>query len=243
MNDERARRATSFSSVADAYERARPEYPPEAARWLTGEPPLDVVDLAAGTGKLTRALTALGHRVTAVEPLAEMRERLEAALPGTTALEGTAEAVPLPDESADVVVAAQAFHWFDQPVALREIARVLRPRGRLGLIWNMRDESVGWVARLSEIIGAEPLDRGDTTAAVDASGLFGTVEREEWRWEQPVTRDRLRELVLSRSYCATLPDAERGPILDAVGRLHDEAAVGDGLAMPYVTCGFRAERL
>jgi SAM-dependent methyltransferase len=242
VSDERARRATSFSAVADAYERARPEYPAEAVPWLTGEPPLDVVDLAAGTGKLTRALIAFGHRVTAVEPLAEMRERLEAAVPGTPALDGTAEAMPLPDGSADVVVAAQAFHWFDQPVALREIARVLRPGGRLGLIWNMRDESVEWVARLSETIGAEPVDRRDTTAAIDASGLFGPVERGEWRWEQAVTRERLRELVLSRSYCASLPEAARAPVLEAVGRLHDEAAGDDGLAMPYVTYGFRAER-
>jgi SAM-dependent methyltransferase len=171
-----------------------------------------------------------------------MRERLEAALPGAVALEGTAESMPLPDGSADVVVAAQAFHWFDQPVALREIARVLRPRGRVGLIWNMRDESVEWVARLSAIIGAEPLDRGDTTLAVDASGLFGPVERREWRWEQPVTRARLQELVLSRSYCASLPETERAPVLEAVGRLHDEAAGHDGLAMPYVTYGFRAAR-
>jgi SAM-dependent methyltransferase len=240
--EERARRARSFSSVAEAYERARPEYPAAAARWLTGEPPLDVVDLAAGTGKLTRVLTALGHHVTAVEPLAEMRAYLEAAVPGARALDGTAEAIPLADESADVIVAAQAFHWFDQPVALREIARVLRPKGRLGLIWNIRDEAVGWVARLSAIVGAEPVDRGETSAAVDASALFGPVERREWRWRQPLTRDRLRELVLSRSYCAALPEVERAPILEAVERLYDEAAGADGLSMPYVTYGFRAER-
>jgi SAM-dependent methyltransferase len=242
VSDERARRARSFSSVAEVYERARPEYPAEAARWLTGDPPLDVVDLAAGTGKLTRVLTTLGHRVTAVEPLAEMRAHLGAAVPGAPALDGTAEAIPLADESADVVVAAQAFHWFDQPLALREIARVLRPGGRLGLIWNMRDETVEWVARLSTIVGAEPVDRGETSGAVDASALFGPVERREWRWRQPLTRDRLRELVLSRSYCAALPDVERAPILEAVERLHDEAAGADGLSMPYVTYGFRAAR-
>src|SRR5438876_726690 len=137
--DGRRSLATSFGAVADAYERARPEYPAGAVLWLVGDTPVDVVDLGAGTGKLTRGLVALGHRVTAVEPLPEMLAQLRAAVPDATPLSGGAEAIPLADASADVVVCAQAFHWFDQPVALREIARVLRPGGSIALAWNVRD--------------------------------------------------------------------------------------------------------
>lgn len=242
---DRATRAASFSEVAAAYERARPEYPEEAARWLAGETPRDVVDLAAGTGKLTRVLVRLDHRVTAVEPLAAMREQLVAAVPRiAAAVDGTAEAMPLPDSSADAVVVAQAFHWFDQPAALREIARVLRPGGRLGIVWNIRDESVEWVARLSALIGSETEgdDEQDEAAVIAATGLYEPVEERRWRWQQPLSRSRLLDLVLSRSFCATLPPAEREPVLAAVERLYDEAASGDGIVMPYVTYGFRATR-
>ena len=242
VSDERARRARSFSSVAEAYERARPEYPAEAARWLTGEPPLDVVDLAAGTGKLTRVLTALGHRVTAVEPLVEMRAQLTGAVPGVPVLEGTAESVPLPDAVADAVVVAQAFHWFDQPAALREIARLLRPAGRLGIVWNIRDDAVDWVARLSALIGSEASDDAEDADVIAEAGVYEPAERADWRWEQPLDRARLRELVLSRSYCATLPAAEVEPVLDEVDRLYDTAAVDGTLAMPYITYGVRATR-
>jgi SAM-dependent methyltransferase len=184
--------------------------------------------------------------VTAVEPLPEMRERLVEAVPDVgEVLEGSAEAIPLPDRSADAVLVAQAFHWFDQPVALREIGRVLRPGGRLGLIWNIRDDAVDWVARLSERIGTESGDGDDDDewAVIGASGLYGPVEEAEWHWEQPLDRTRLLDLVLSRSYCATLAVDERAKVLDAVGRLYDEAAGSGPLSMPYVTYGFRAERL
>jgi SAM-dependent methyltransferase len=170
-----------------------------------------------------------------------MLEQLRRAVPEATALSGSAEAVPLPDASADAVVAAQAYHWFDQPIAVREIARILRPCGTLGLVWNMRDETVDWVARLSELIGSES-DDGDEEDAVEESGLYGPVEEAEWRWEQPLDLARLLDLVLSRSYCATLPPAEREPVLGAVQRLYEDAGGPDGLAMPYVTYGFRAVR-
>jgi SAM-dependent methyltransferase len=242
VNDERARRALSFSAVADAYERARPEYPEEAVRWLAGAPPREVVDLAAGTGKLTRVLVRLGHRVTAVEPLAEMRDQLVRAVPGVEALAGSAESMPLPDASADVVAVAQAYHWFDPPAALPEIARVLRPGGRLGIVWNLRDESVDWVARLSELIGSESDGERDERDELAASGHFEPAEEGEWRWEQSLDRVRLRDLVRSRSFCATLPAGERETVLAAVDRLYDEVAGGDGLSLPYVTYGLRAAR-
>jgi len=232
----------SFAGVAGAYERGRPTYPEEAVRWLVGDEPLDVVDLGAGTGKLTRVLVSLGHRVTAIEPLPEMLELLPATAPGAGAILGNAEVIPLPDEFADVVTSAQAFHWFDHAVALPEIARVLRPGGRLAVVWNVRDERVPWVARLSELIGSEGTSAMDVDDPIDKSGLFGPVEKAEHQIEQVLGRETLLDLVLSRSYCAKLPPAEREPILAAVGRLYDEVAGDDGVSLPYVTQCFRAER-
>jgi SAM-dependent methyltransferase len=235
--DERARGpATSFAAVADAYERARPGYPEDAVRWLADETPRDVLDLGAGTGKLTRALVALGHRVTAVEPLAAMRAHILA--PATT-LEGSAEAIPLPDRAVDIVVCAQSFHWFDHERALPEIARVLRPGGRLALVWNARDEREPWVRRLSELIGSESVEGPDVVEPVAASGLFGPVESALFAHQQRLDGGLLRELVLSRSYCAMRPPAEREPVLDAVDRLYEEVAGPDGVELPYVTGCYR----
>jgi ubiquinone/menaquinone biosynthesis C-methylase UbiE len=239
--DDKRGRASSFGEVADAYERARPGYPDKAVRWLTGESPCDVVDLGAGTGKLTRSLIALGNSVTAVEPLGEMRAQLEAAVPGVQALSGTAERIPLPDGAADVVTCAQSFHWFDHPAALREIARVLRPGGRLALVWNMRDDREPWVAKLSEaVLGNETIDEFDVQEPIAASGLFGPVEHETFSYVQPLGRTRLLELVLSRSYCAVRSDEERAPMLEQVGRIFDEHAVAGAVDLPYVTECFRA---
>ncbi len=233
---------TAFAEVAGAYERGRPGYPEDAVRWLVGNGPLDVVDLGAGTGKLTRALVVLGHRVTAIEPLPEMLEQLPAAAPGAFAILGSAEIIPLPDAHADVVTCAQSFHWFDHALALPEIVRVLRPGGRLALVWNTRDEEEPWVAKLSAIIGNEAVGENDSNVPIDASGLFGPVETAAFRFEQLVDRQALLDLVLSRSYCAKLPPPEREPILEAVGRLYDETAGPDGVRLPYVTECFRANR-
>jgi SAM-dependent methyltransferase len=233
---------TAFREVAGAYERGRPGYPVEAVSWLVGEEPRDVVDLGAGTGKLTRALVVLGHRVTAVEPLEEMRAELEAVLPDVHAAAGSAEAIPLPDVSADVVTSAQAFHWFDHSKALPEIARVLRPGGRLALVWNSRDDRDPWTARLSAIIGNETIQEWDVIPVLEEGGLFDRVERAQFSHEQGLDRDGLLDLVLSRSYLAKLPPAEREPVLDAVGRLYDETAGAAGVRLPYVTECFRAER-
>src|SRR4029079_2912941 len=137
---------TAFAEVAGAYERGRPGYPEEAVRWLVGDEPSDVVDLGAGTGKLTRSLVALGHRGTEVEPLDEMRALLASVLPDVRALEGSDAAIPLPEGSAHVVVSAQAFHWFDHDDALPDIARVLRPGGHIALVWNSRDDRDPWMA-------------------------------------------------------------------------------------------------
>jgi len=233
---------TAFADVAGAYERGRPGYPDEAVRWLAGDEPCDVIDLGAGTGKLSRALVAIGHRVTAIEPLDEMRAELEAAMPTVRALAGSAEAIPQPDASADVVTCGQAFHWFDHTRAMPEIARVLRSRGHLALAWNSRDDRDPWTARLSEIIGNETVGADDVHPPIDESGLFGLIETAEFSFDQLLDREGLVDLVLSRSYCAKLPSADREPILKAVARLYDETASPDGIRLPYVTECFRARR-
>jgi SAM-dependent methyltransferase len=241
--DELLQRATSFGGVAGAYERARPGYPDDAVRWLAGDEPADVVDLGAGTGKLTRSLVALGHRVTAIEPLPEMLAELQVAVPGAVALAGNAESIPLPDGSADVVTCAQAFHWFDHGPALAEIARVLRSGGRLGLVWNTRDERVPWVGELSELmVGRSKMGRRYPDV-IDRSGLYGPVEHEDFDHSQELGREALRELVLSRSDCAILPPDEREPILDRVDGMFDRHARDGVLRLPYVTVCFRAVRL
>ncbi len=234
---------TAFADVAGAYERGRPGYPEAAVRWMVGKRPLAVVDLGAGTGKLTRTLVALGHRVVAVEPLDEMRAELAAALPAVHALQGSAEAIPLFDGAADVVASAQAFHWFDHDNALPEIARVLRPAGRIALVWNTRDDRDPWMARLSAIIGNESIQESDVVPVLDASGLFGPVETAAFSFQQVLDRDGLLDLVLSRSYLAKLPPVEREPVLDAVGRLYDETAGSEGALLAYVTECFRAARI
>ena len=150
--------AAGFGNAAAAYERGRPSYPDHAVAYLAAElglgPATRVLDLAAGTGKLTRLLVEGGADVVAVEPVAAMRTVLAEAVPGVPALEGTAEAIPLPDGSVDAVTVAQAFHWFDAGTALAEIHRVLRPGGGLGLIWNARGATSEWVAVLRGLVHA-----------------------------------------------------------------------------------------
>jgi len=165
-----------FADVAGAYERGRPGYPEDAVRWLAGDEPRDVVDLGAGTGKLSRALVALGHRVMAIEPLPQMLEHLADNAPGAFGVLGTAEVIPLPDAFADVVTSAQSFHWFDHEVALPEIARVLRPEGRLAVVWNIRDDDDPFMARLSALIGNERLN-GQVWVTVVATGIGGSHRR------------------------------------------------------------------
>ncbi len=169
-----------------------------------------------------------------------MRAELERAVPGVRVLEGIGEAMPLPDASADVVTVAQAFHWFDQAAALVEIARVLRPGGTLGLVWNIRDEQEEWVAELSEaMVGRTGVEHA---AAIDESGLYGPVEQAVFDHVQEMGRVALRELVLSRSYCAVLTDEERAPILERVDELFGEHARDGVVRLPYTTECFRAVR-
>jgi SAM-dependent methyltransferase len=237
-----------FGSAAEVYERARPTYPDDAVAWLAERlgigPGRTVVDLAAGTGKLTRLLVPSGARVIAIEPVDEMRAQLEAAVPGAEAVGGYAERMPLADGSADAVTAAQAFHWFANDEALGEIVRVLVPGGRLGLIWNVRDERDPITHRLAELI--EPL-RGDESthvgagwrAAVEASPLFGPIEEAHFRLEQRLDADGLAERVASTSFVASAPAEARERLLEEV-----RALAGDGMVtVPYDTAVFATQSL
>jgi ubiquinone/menaquinone biosynthesis C-methylase UbiE len=210
--------ARGFGAGAAAYEAARPGYPDEAIDVLADEvgigPGTKVCDLAAGTGKLTRRLVDLGARVTAVEPVAAMRAQAETAVPRADLVDGTAEAIPLDNGSVDVVTVAQAFHWFDAPAALSEIARVLRPGGRLAILWNERDESTPWVAEMSRVIHwhertVSRYQHTDWAAVVAADGRFSPLLEQVFRWEQPHTREVLADRVRSISYIAAMPVVER----------------------------------
>jgi SAM-dependent methyltransferase len=244
--------AASFGSAADVYERGRPGYPGAALDWLLPAGRPRVVDLGAGTGKLTRQLHARGLAVTAVDPSDGMLAQLRAAVPGVPALRGSAEDIPLPDASADVVLVAQAWHWVDAERAVPEVARVLSPGGRLGLIWNQRDERVAWIRRLGEIIG-RPEHGHDATSGTPGSALptsplgspFGALEIARFGWSMTLGTDRLLDLVASRSRVILLPRAERAAVLSEVRRLaatHPELVGRTEFELPYVTECARASR-
>lgn len=241
-----AERALSFGTVAAEYDRGRPGYPPEALRWLLGEAPLDVVDLGAGTGKLTAALVEAGHRVVAVEPSAEMRTVLAQRIPDARLVAAPAEATGLPAASADAVVAGSAFHWFDRSRALPEIARILRPAGTLGLLGNGFDTSTAWVAHLRALLGEIRLGRpGFWPGEAELRPWFDAVEDRRFPMGHPVDRDRLVDLAASRSRIATLPPGERRAVLDRVRALWDdepELRGRDAATLPYVTLVRRARR-
>jgi ubiquinone/menaquinone biosynthesis C-methylase UbiE len=240
--------ARSFDRVAGAYQRARPSYPAAAVEWaLAAAPGRRVVDLAAGTGKLTAVLAAAGADLVAVEPLANMRAELERALPSVSTLDGTAERIPLPDGSADAVFVGQAFHWFDGPAALAEIARVLVPGGVLCLVWNLRDDRVPWVAELTTVLlgAGDVLTESDGIARPFASDLFTATERREFPNPVAFDRARLREWACSTSRIAVLPEAEREAALTAVMRFADEhPALADRRTfdVPFVAVVVRATR-
>jgi SAM-dependent methyltransferase len=233
--------SSGFGSSAAAYERGRPGYPDDAVRAIADHldlaPGRRVLDLAAGTGKLTERLVLTGATVVAVEPVDAMRATLTAKLPTVEALPGTAEAIPLPDSSVDGATVAQAFHWFDRERALAELHRVLRPGGGLALVWNHRDERVPWVAEISRLTGWSSgqipvYDRGvDWAGVLRESARFDDVETRTFHHEQPLDADLLVDRVLSISYLATKPAAEQAELARQVRGL--VADLGESFAMPY----------
>jgi SAM-dependent methyltransferase len=236
------RQASSFGAVAAAYERGRPPYPPEAVDWLLPAGASRVLDLGAGTGKLTRQLRDRGLDVIAVEPSEGMREQLARAVPGVPVHAGSAEKIPLPDHSVDAVLVAQAWHWVDRSRAVPEVARVLVPGGRLGLVWNIRDEREDWVAELGRILH-DPGDHHRQDRGI-IGPPFGPVERCDVEWTHRLSRDELIDLAASRSYVITMPDQERAAVLAGVADLADTRLGGNEtgeLVLPYVTECYRAE--
>jgi ubiquinone/menaquinone biosynthesis C-methylase UbiE len=233
-------RARSFGSVAESYDRGRPSYPADAVSWLAGGEAKVVLELAAGTGKLTRELVDQGHAVFATEPDEAMLEILRERVPEVSAKVATAEEIPANDRSVDVVVVAQAFHWFDHDAALTEIARVLKPGGHLALVWNSRDERIPWVRRLGDLLGIQ--DR-DTSSAhlLGESELFGEMEETTFKNWQEVNRESILDLATSRSSFAVMDEAERAENLARVRAFYDDFGRGmDGMQIPYVTRCYRA---
>jgi SAM-dependent methyltransferase len=234
-------RAGTFRNAVEDYDRGRPGYPIEAVRWLTGDAET-VVDLGAGTGKLTTSLLKLPHEVVAIEIEQSMVAKLRAGLVDGQAVCARAEALPIRSSSVDCVVVAQAFHWFDNEPALGEMARVLKSRGRLGLIWNVRDRSVDWVDQLVRVTGKDNSEATLSTLA-ERRPHFEPFESEIFRTVQRVDRAALVAHVRSRSHVAALDEEQRTRITKAVLDLcdaHPDLAGRDAFAFPYETRAFRA---
>jgi len=214
--------AAGFGSAADVYERARPSYPADAVAWIAEQarlgPGRTVVDVGAGTGKLTRLLVSTGARVVAVEPVPEMRAKLVETTPGAEALDGTAEELPLEDASADVVTVAQAFHWFELDQALPELHRVLRPGGLLILIWNSRDLDDPLQAAIEELLrplrgSVSAQQAGAWRAPLERSPLFGSGPQAVFGYDQRMTVDDVCDRVISTSFVAAMRPFEREELL------------------------------
>ena len=247
--------ARGFETGAEAYERSRPDYPPAALDAImaavclrAGEP---LLDLGAGTGKFSRCAAERGLRVLAVEPVRGMRRRLQG-IPGVVALGATAEAIPLRDGALSAAAAATAFHWFDCPRALRELHRVLRPGGRLALVWNRRDDAIDWVARLTGIVndaespGAPRYHTGRWRDAFrEAPGLFGPLEEAHFPHLHRLSPAGVVERIASVSFVAAMAEPARLAVLDRVRALlasHPATAGRAELGLGYVTDLFWCER-
>jgi SAM-dependent methyltransferase len=231
-----------FGSSAEAYERGRPAYPDGAVAHLAAElglgPAVRVLDLAAGTGKLTRLLVEGGADVVAVEPVPAMRAALRRAVAGIAVLDGTAESIPLADGSVDAVTVAQAFHWFDAEAAVVEIHRVLRPGGRLGLIWNVMGADAGWLAAVRELVhgirGSAPAyGPSPWREAFHATSLFTPLAERTFGFVHALDEDGLLDRIASTSYVAALAAGERAGLLDQVRELAGE--VPRPIRIPYRT--------
>lgn len=246
---DRADLSTSFGAAAAVYEAGRPDYPAEAVEWML-EPAreagrrLRVADVGAGTGKLTRVVAGLGAEVVAIDPDAKMLDTLRAHVPGVPTFEGTAERIPLADATLDGIVVGQAWHWVDPAAGSREAARVLRAGGVLGLVWNLRDESVDWVRRMTEVMTPSNAEEMLAEGGPEVGPEFDALEHRSWRWSRAMTREALLAMARSRSYVITAAPEMRDHIEAALGELFDEVgAVGDrAVELPYITEAFRAVR-
>ncbi|HEY0200712.1 MAG TPA: class I SAM-dependent methyltransferase [Burkholderiaceae bacterium] len=247
-----------FMKEAQTYARGRPDYPAGLAGWLQATlglaPGRTVVDVGAGTGKFTALLARTGASVVAVEPVDAMRAQLAQRLPQVQTLAGSAQALPMADESADAIVCAQAFHWFASADALQEFHRVLRPGTRLGLVWNVRDESVDWVARLTHIVtpyegDAPRFHKGDWRQPFDSASnrWFGPLTQTRWSHAHTGTpQEVIVDRFMSVSFIAALPPADSAQVRAQIEHLiatHPDLRGRTEVSFPYTTLVFSAERL
>jgi SAM-dependent methyltransferase len=245
-------RRLSFGAAASSYADHRPGYPAEAVRWVLDHarhPVRDVADVGAGTGALTRALVTMAENVTAYEPDPGMLEQLAARVPAATAVVSRAESLPVDDASLDAVLAAQAWHWFDHDAVAAEFRRVLRPGGVVGLLWNVRDTRVAWMAALQDIIGGEDAMRVVADSAEDLSERADTeeiraflpdVERASFAHAVPTTPEGLLDLVSTYSYVRLSPRVEEihAQVRDLLST-HPDTVGRTSIDVPYVTATYR----
>ncbi|MEA2479269.1 MAG: hypothetical protein QOJ07_1191 [Thermoleophilaceae bacterium] len=246
--------AVGFGRAADVYERGRAGFPAEVVDAILRESEAGegrtLLELGAGTGKLTRALTGHGARVIALEPVAGMRAVLTVRAPEAEPLDAVAEAIPLADASVDAVIAAQAYHWFDPVTATAEVARVLRPGGLVALVWNRRDESAAWMRELTALIDAHAGDapryrNGEWRRGFDGNTAFTPFEERSWPHRGEQGRAVVLERVASISFVAAMDDEPRAHLLAEVSELlenHPEIRGRSDVAIPYVTELFTARR-
>jgi SAM-dependent methyltransferase len=235
-------RGASFGTAAAAYDRLRPSPPPEALDWLLAGDERRVLDLAAGTGQVTRRLLQRGLDVVAVEPDDRMRELLALRCPEATALAGTAEAIPLPGADVDAVIVGAAWHWFDAAAATAEIARVLRLGGRLGVLFTVLDVYVDWVRELSGIQSLVPdsTDAGRAYSRIEFGPSFSVIENTTIRGTRTMTGDEVVELFTTQSDYLVAGEARRTAIRERVaGGLRGR---GEPVTLPIMTPCWRATR-
>jgi SAM-dependent methyltransferase len=252
-------RRLSFGAAAADYAAARPGYPSDAVGWVfdgAAGPVRDVADVGAGTGALTRTLATLAGNVTAYEPDSGMLEQLHAALPGVETAVAHAEALPTPDASFDALLAAQAWHWFDHAAAASEFARVVRPGGVVGLVWNVRDSRVPWMGALQEVIGGEDsmrlvasestqsiLEQEERAGLAEIDEFLPGVERRTFPHTIAMTPEQLVRLTSTYSYVRLSPRADE--LYAAVRELlatHPDTAGRETVDVAYVTVTYRWRR-
>jgi SAM-dependent methyltransferase len=238
--------AIGYARAADIYDGARPDYPPQALDFFFEHFALKtktVLEVGAGTGKLTKLLLARGAAVTAIEPVPAMRRNFQRLLPGIPVWEGSAERIPFPQHSYDVICCAQSFHWFNGPLALREFARVLNPHGSLLLIWNIRDASVDWSEKLSRII-APYEDRvpryksGQWKKAFESAEVFSPLQSRSFPNRQIGSPELVLQRAASISFVAALPPREKKAVEDELRRLlatHPDLRGKSEIVWPYRT--------
>lgn len=247
--------AAGFDAQAETYERTRPTYPPEAVAWVADAlrlaPGTTVCDLAAGTGISTRLLVTTGAEVVAVEPVDGMRAVLRRAVPSVPVAAGTAEALPFRAGSLDAVTVFQAFHWFDSAAAVAELHRVIRPGGRLALVWNARDRSIPWVdaawSVMDRVEKRAPWRDHDRWAdtALASRRWFGPLHDAVFHHAQRMGPELVVERFRGVSHVAVLPAAEQAAVLDEVRTLlatHPDTAGRAELAIPYRVDAYWCER-